>query len=447
MSHNKRLSRNQKPVNFADELDDMLAAPALKPSLRFLGLTDPVAPVTPSPAVIEGTPAVIEEAPAVIEEAPAVSTSPATTAAPAVITFTPSDIAPSPADTTSPDTIASPAVIAEVSENQQLTAGAGDTASPAVSRKRIHQCLKVQDGHSHVEQATYQILWNSGVPQPDGHRICRMGLPRLSKEACVHQRNIGTIIRRLIQKQSIEIIQKEMSDLRTARTYRIFGYREILERRKAAGLEWVIRGRGVEFVEPLTGRPLFQYIPQPPLEDITAGDAITAGDSPAITASDSPAVTAGAPPAITAGPLGKENLGKTEEYSSSSTPSILRELNRYGPADDDAVQKLVRACRAHAPDCVEAEISYFIEQKAALIRTGRIASPVGFLLTAVPKCFSGEAFAMYREQELKRRREEETRRKQQEAEIEQWTREQQALLADPNASEEDKRFARQILGL
>jgi hypothetical protein len=30
-----------------------------------------------------------------------------------------------------------------------------------------------------------------------------------------------------------------------------------------------------------------------------------------------------------------------EFANSSSTPSILRELNRYGPADDDAVQKLI----------------------------------------------------------------------------------------------------------
>jgi hypothetical protein len=101
-------------------------------------------------------------------------------------------------------------------------------------------------------------------------------------------------------------------------------------------------------------------------------------------------------------------------------------------------------------DCSVTEIIHFVHQKGSLIRqdrSGRITSPMGFLLTAVPKCFTGETFERYRQQEHKRQEEERAVRERQQAEIEQWRREQESVLNDANASEDDKRFARQILGI
>jgi hypothetical protein len=73
--------------------------------------------------------------------------------------------------------------------------------------------------------------------------------------------------------------------------------------------------------------------------------------------------------------------------------------------------------------------------------------PIGFPLTAVPKCFDGETFALYREEERKRQESERALRLRQETEIEQWRREQEAVLNDPNASEDDKSLARRTLSL
>ena len=182
--------------------------------------------------------------------------------------------------------------------------------------------------------------------------------------------------------------QKEASDLRTARTYCVFGYRDILERRKAAGLEWVVRGRGVEFVHADTGHPLFRD------EDliigrVTPGDAIASGESPGLTAGEAPDATASDPPAITAGPVGRDT-GKASEETSSSVAAVLRVLSRFGVADDDVAAKLISACRAHAVDCTPEEIVHFIERKGSLTKeshNSRIHRPIGFLLTAVPKCF------------------------------------------------------------
>jgi cation transport regulator ChaB len=63
----------------------------------------------------------------------------------------------------------------------------------------------------------------------------------------------------------------------------------------------------------------------------------------------------------------------------------------------------------------------------------------------VPKCFIGDTLQHYRDQERRRREAAE----QEAAEAHAWAaehrREQEQILADPNASEEDKRWAREFL--
>ena len=54
----------------------------------------------------------------------------------------------------------------------------------------------------------------------------------------------------LIDKQALDIAKKEISDQPTARVYRVYSPQAILERRRLHGQEWVVRGRGVEFVRP-----------------------------------------------------------------------------------------------------------------------------------------------------------------------------------------------------
>lgn len=263
------------PVSVADELDDLLAAPALKPSLRFLGLEEKEA-APPAPAVT---------APPVAPPSPAIAPLAAVTPAPAI---TAAQKAGAPLGHGAPGAAVTPPLdVAPGAAAPDVIAGHAETSPPAVKRKRIHRCTGVHDGHSHIEHAVYQILWDNSSVEPDGSRVCRLGLPKIAQQAYVHERNIGIIIRRLVQKQSIEILRKEVSDLRTARTYRVLDGPEILERRRRAGLEWVLRGRGVEFVDPQSGRPLFQD------EDlifrqVSTGDAVTPPTAPGVTAVDPP---------------------------------------------------------------------------------------------------------------------------------------------------------------
>jgi len=122
---------------------------------------------------------------------------------------------------------------------------------------------------------------------------------------------------------------------------------------------------------------------------------------------------------------------------------------KYGAVDDDIVRRLIKNCKERSPDCTEEEIVYFVAEKGSLVRVkdSRIYSPIGFLLTAVPKCLSGEAFRFYREEQLRRREAESASEAQRQAELENWRRDQEAQLADPTVPEEDKNFIREYLGL
>jgi hypothetical protein len=113
------------------------------------------------------------------------------------------------------------------------------------------------------------------------------------------------------------------------------------------------------------------------------------------------------------------------------------------------VSQLVSACRANAPDASESEIVHFVREKARHIqkRESRIHSPVGFLLTAVPKCFSGEALRQYRAEQKLGHEVAPMRRAEEEASMERWRREQEAALSDPAVSEQEKHLIRLCLGL
>src|SRR5271156_4174427 len=139
------------------------------------------------------------------------------------------------------------------------------TQLPGMERRagrpvKIHKCVKAQDGHSHVENELYGVLRRAGRAEDanSGNVIAQVGSAFLCKETRVHKRNIGALLRRLVFKKSIEVIGHEVSSTRTARRYRVFSYTEILKRRREAGLEWVVRRRGVEFVDPATGSALYR---------------------------------------------------------------------------------------------------------------------------------------------------------------------------------------------
>jgi hypothetical protein len=333
-------------------------------------------------------------------------------------------------------TIAKSEKLEEILENTESQPLQTSTALAPARKKPLHKCVRAQDGHSHIEQDVYATLWRHGQDDPThpDFRLSTVGHAVISRESRVHERNVTVIINRLIQKRAIEVAKHEVSDQRIARTYRIFSYAEILRKRKAAGLEWVIRGRGIEFVAPETGTPIFSIAKRKrvtapdvntPSDAVTLksqiklttgeGDGATPGDSPDVTSPDPDGVTPSL--LVRSRNLLRNKTKKTQNQQTTTTFSsseVLEALNQFAFTDQSAANQLISDCQAYVPDATPGEICEFIKEKGKIITgSSNIQNPIGFLLVTVPKCFAGEAFLVYRQ---KRQRATDQQRENQRAE-------------------------------
>jgi hypothetical protein len=322
------------------------------------------------------------------------------------------------------DTGASPHAIPSPSLPRARTAAAEN------GRFRVRRAVLAQDGHSSGEEVLYQSLWNSRYARPEAKdtRLVTIGWKAMAKLARMTPRNTRRNCQSLIEKLAVEQLSEENSRESIGRTYRLFSYKAILERRRAAGMEWITRSRGVAFVT----RPR-------DAEPGESGRRVEPGTDSAPDAKRGP------------GPERDPGAKRDTGYDKNAEPSglLIRTLREYLPDVDDAsVAALVEACRAKAADAAEDEIDYFVRIKADLMhRMGTVKSPMGFLKTSVPRCFEGESFRQFRAAEAKRREAAALREAAQEEELRRFLEEQRAVLSDSKSSEEDRRFARHYLGI
>lgn len=300
--------------------------------------------------------------------------------------------------------------------------------APPARQHRVRRAVLAQDGHSSGEEVLYQSLWNCRYARPEARetRLVTIGWKAMAKLARMTPRNTRRNCQSLIDKLAMEQLSEENSRESIGRTYRLFSYKAILERRRAAGMEWVTRSRGVTFVPG--GPPPASPPPRPPL----APEPLRSY------------------PVVGIAPDAERDPGAKRDTRSTDSPSlIVRTLREFLPdVDDPSVRLLVDACRQKAPDATEEEIDYFVRIKADLMqRMGTVKSPMGFLKASVPRCFEGESFRQFRAAEAKRREAAALREAAQEEELRRFQAEQRAVLADPQASEEDRKFARHYLGI
>jgi hypothetical protein len=114
---------------------------------------------------------------------------------------------------------------------------------------KIRRAIKAQDGHSMGEQAVYQALWNAASPEGHDTRLIRIGYGGLQSLCGLDKTNCKDNLRSLIQKLAIEVVSPFSVKKNEGNAYRIFSPAAVLKRRKAAGMEWVIRNKGVRFVD------------------------------------------------------------------------------------------------------------------------------------------------------------------------------------------------------
>jgi hypothetical protein len=343
-----------------------------------------------------------------------------------------------------------PAATTQDKPTVPLTPTVGETPT-AQRRERVFRATLVQHGHSPAEQILYQALWNHGSSLTDGSRQITAGYRELGYMTNLNDKTIKYNLQSLQAKLAIQTLAPENTFTRTGRTYKVFSYDQILRRRAEAGLVWVRKTKGVEFVAvDRLSRPSIRYATTAPTSPTVVGTpSVPQHHDPYPVAEESePTVVPAAMESPELDTTGTGVRGTTQIGSSvgnhlgTTTPStttrfpiaLSKALSRLFPGiDHDAVETLWNECRNRAPDCTLDEILYFFNQKLPISRNGRIQNPVGFLLATVPKCFEGETFNHFRQEQARlkeeqQRREEEEHRKQQaiENELEQYHREEDA---------------------
>jgi hypothetical protein len=125
-------------------------------------------------------------------------------------------------------------------------------ALPA-TRLRIRRCSATHDGHSLGEEVLYRALWKAAHADSSEARIIVIGWRGMSQLCRMTPKNCKINTQRLIRKLALEVLSPYNTPESIGTTYRVYSDEAILQRRHLAGLEWVVRSRGVEFVDPTTG--------------------------------------------------------------------------------------------------------------------------------------------------------------------------------------------------
>jgi hypothetical protein len=332
-----------------------------------------------------------------------------------------------------------PAMETDAPEPSALETGAGDFGAVESSalglfprrRVRLREAVTVQDGHSLAEQAVYDAMYRAGKPYQGDSRVLTIGLRTLAELSRMAYSNCKANVRALVSKLALDELPG--FSYTEGRTYIVYSFREILRRRKAAGLTHVVRTRGVAFVDPKTGRELLDSSAlQSGAPDTRARDS--QASAPERDGAGAPGQRESSAPEP-APYIRKRNLiSNREEKSSSGLAAIVAALRRYVPdVDDDIAADLWRKCRDNAPEARIDEILRVIHLKAG--KPG-IRVPLGFLLTAVPKCFKGDSYRQFREE----------RERSREASLERDRLFAAEILRSPEADDEQKQWAKEILG-
>jgi hypothetical protein len=327
-------------------------------------------------------------------------------------------------------------------------------------RYKIHDCTLVQHGHSLGETALYKTLWDAGETQADGTKLVTMGWRTMAHLAGMSDKSAKRNTRSLIGKLAIEQIGDEISETRTGRTYRIYSFAQILGKRKNEGMVRSKWDKGRRFVQE-DGSTITL--------SLKAVIADQSADSTVVKVSTVDKTSTGTMDKTTPVPMDKMSPGTMDilstplrsllrkqqgiKTSSSERQPIVQALAQYGTPDDQAVDQLWRACLVVCPDATADEVVRLIDEKGRQIARNRsVKNPIGFLLTAVPKCFRPESIAVLRQQRQRvlqleaEQKEDEKRQEQEYIEMLKVNHEKYlAISLDPSAPQEKRKNAESML--
>jgi hypothetical protein len=253
-------SRKPPAMSVEEELAELLADPTLKPSITFLGLgsgtetvsdTDSVSDTrTVRPIITYRQNQKTREVVSGTESVSGTSSVSDTVSVP--VKNTVFGIPKLDFGTPRPDPVSSKSAGASFKKRSK--------GMPRYERPKPVIARHVQDGHSHSEHAMYTTLWDAAEPHSPEARILTLGFGAMSQMVRLSLNNCRLNIRSLIRKLAVEEWKAAECERKIGKTYLIYNANAILRRRKAAGLEWIVRTRGVAFVDPKTGTPLLPEV-------------------------------------------------------------------------------------------------------------------------------------------------------------------------------------------
>lgn len=275
---------------------------------------------------------------------------------------------------------------------------------------KLRPVRNIQDGLTPGEFLLLTEMFKAAAPLTSSRdrMLLGAGYRTLSERTGQDPKTVKRNRKGLTRKFCIEVAGQ--NTFTEAAQFRVLHFDTILARWRSAGLFWVRRaGRSVDLTsgaptggvletgpvgvsaKPSVFIPLSRTVPVP---------EAPAGVTPPQTEGKTPTGSVGVSPAY----LSSSN---TDKKSSTGAPPIIAAviMREFGFVDDDALQTLIRKCRHNAPDATDEEIAELGTMTARRISKMRgIDNPVGLLIAQTANCFTGEPFAMYRQEKAGQQR-------------------------------------------
>jgi hypothetical protein len=326
-----------------------------------------------------------------------------------------------------------------------LSSSTADGLKPGCGRSKVRKCVLAQDGHSLGEEAIYQLLWRTGKSEsldPNDSRTNRIGAAEISFKVNMAKKNVRQNLSRLFEKLAFEIIENFDTMNSRARLYRVFSYKQILERRRAAGMLYVVRNKGVVFCNA-------DGTEQYSTPGVVSSPGVETDIRPAPSKKRKKSSALVRPSANSKG----ESMSDADGTDSEDVKTVASALNRYWTVDEAAARQLLRDCRHVRADANADEIAFFVREKLEMARSNRnIINPTGLILATVPQLFAGSSFDEFRrrlEYQASLVADEEERRQQQQRELEIWLAQErdhfESIVSDLSLGQEERDHAEKRL--
>jgi hypothetical protein len=288
------------------------------------------------------------------------------------------------------------------------------------SKPKIRRAAQVQDGHSLGEQLVLTTLWNNAsAVEGQSYRRIIIGYRTLSGMCGLTVNNCKANLKSLQAKLAIEPEAGYSST--TGTTYRVLSFADILRRRETAGLTHVIRSKGSKFVNQETGIPVTGILAIPDPGTPNHGKGIPESGEKGIP--------------VPGRQLRKKKEEHCKELMSSDVALVSTTIRKLLTIDDDAVVQIMTNCRQQDPDATSEEIAHFTQVKIQQHQKNpSIQNFPGLLIRSVQEYFrpgSGE-LAKFRAAKAQQRA------KGREV--------AQQILDDPDSTDADRTWAREVLG-